>query len=354
MNPERRDDTERTRSFAQRVVIAVAITGLFVLTALLLWSAAQIFFLAFLGILLAIIFGAPAHALAARTAIPRGVALALVISGYVLLLAAIGWLFGAQLERQISQLIDQFPEFIEQVRVFVRDLPGGEWILQNVTGEGGPTGQEFNVVSRITGTASLLWDVAAKVVFVVFLGIFLAASPHTYREGTVRLVPIAYRTRAREIFDELGHTLRGWLLGQLISMAIIGTLVTVGLTIIGLPLALALGILAALFEFIPIVGPFLAYLPAAFLAMSQGMTTFLWVTALYLLIQQLEGNVIQPIVQRRAVELPPALTVSAVLIAGAAFGPVGILVATPLMAVLLVLVQEIYLRDVLGDESFRK
>ena len=339
-------------SFTRRVLIALGLASLFLVLGLLFFNALQIFLLIFAGILFAIFLASPANWLARHTPIPRGVALTLVIVLLVGLIAGGIWLLGPRLSSQAQQLATQLPDSLQEVREVVRSLPGGGWILDNVGGGGAANGLAgSNIVSRVTGTASLLWDVVAKLLFVLFLGVFLASAPHTYRDGTVRLFPRRIRTRAREVLASLGNTLQYWLMGQLISMMIIGVLVTVGLMVIGMPLALALGILAGLLEFVPIVGPFVAFIPAALIALSQGTTTLLWVVVLYVVVQQLEGNVILPLVQRQTVDLPAALTVSAVFIAGAAFGPVGILVATPLMAAVWALVHAVYLEDALDDEG---
>lgn len=214
-------------------------------------------------------------------------------------------------------------------------------------GQAAFAGQGF--VSRVTGTASLFWEALARAVFVFFLALYLAASPRTYRDGVAALVPPKHRARATEILNQIGRALQGWILGQLVSMLVVGIMVWLGLTIIGVPLALVLGLLAGLFEFVPLVGPVLAYVPAVIVASSQGFTDVLWVTLLYVVIQQLEGHLVVPLVQRHAIDLPPALTIGAVFVGGAAFGPVGLLVATPLAAVGLVLVDMIYRHDILGE-----
>src|SRR5690606_29853495 len=118
---------------------------------------------------------------------------------------------------------------------------------------------------------------------------------------------------------------------------------------IGVPLALVLGIIAGLAELVPVFGPLVGFVPAALLALSLGATQLLWVTALFLTVQLLQGNVVAPLIQQRAVDLPPALTITTVFVSGAVFGPVGLLIATPLLAVLLVLVKLLYLRDALGE-----
>jgi predicted PurR-regulated permease PerM len=136
-----------------------------------------------------------------------------------------------------------------------------------------------------------------------------------------------------------------WLRGQLVAMLAVGALTGLGAALIGLPSALALGLLAGLLEFVPIVGPIFAAIPALLLAATLGWSEVLWTLALFIVIQQIEGNMLMPAIMQKAVELPPAVTLFAVLAFGLLFGPLGVLLATPLAVVLMVLVQHLYLRD---------
>ncbi len=352
--PERPPRTPRLGAgeddrFLRRVLQVLGLTTLLVALALLLWSAAEIFLLAFAAVLLAVFLNTPARFASDRMGVPHGVALALTILALIGLAAAGSWLMGPRLAEQTQQLSTQIPNSVRELRDMIEGWPAGPWLVERLTLQDGLSFSNVDVVSRVTGTASLLWDAAAKLVFVVFLAVFLASAPRTYRDGTVRLFPIRRQDRALEVMNTLGHALQGWLLGQIGAMVLVGGLTALGLWAIGVPLALILGLIAGLAEFVPIVGPFLAFLPAALLAMSQGMNMLLWVAALYVVIQQLEGNVIVPLLQRRTVDLPPPLTLSAVFVFGAAFGALGLLIAVPLLAVALVLVKMMYLDQVLHE-----
>ncbi|HZJ10871.1 MAG TPA: AI-2E family transporter [Trueperaceae bacterium] len=336
-------------TFLKRTFTVLGLVVLVSSLALLLWLAPEIFLLAFAGVLLAVFLNTPARFLADKTGTPHGLALAATVAFLLALVVAAAWLAGPRLVEQVRQLIQQLPSGLEQVRSTVSTWPGGEWLLARLGTQGEATSSNFNLVSRVTGTAAVVWDGVAKLVFVLYLGLFLATAPRKYRDGVVSLFPAAHRTRAKEAFNNMGRALQGWLLGQLVAMVIVGLLTGIGLYFIGVPLALVLGIIAGLSEFVPIVGTLVGFVPAALLALSQGTSTLLWVLALFVVIQQLEGNVIVPLVQRRAVDLPPPLTIAAVFVAGAVFGPLGLLVATPLLAVGLVLVRMLYLRDTLGE-----
>ena len=206
-----------------------------------------------------------------------------------------------------------------------------------------------SVASQITGITRAITITLSHVALVIVLGLFLAANPGLYRRGLVRLFPASAQQRAGEVVDELGRTLKYWLVGQLALMFITGLLTGIGLLILGIPLALALAFFVFLMEFIPFIGPIIGFIPIVMMAATQGGSTVLWALVLYLAIQQIEGNILTPLIQQRAVSLPPALTVSAVFLGGALFGPIGVILATPLIAVAYVLVKMLYVHDTLGQ-----
>ncbi len=182
------------------------------------------------------------------------------------------------------------------------------------------------------------------------LGIFIALEPQTYVRGILVLVPQQRRERIRQVLDALGETLRWWLVGKFASMLAIGLLTWIGLSIIGVPLALTLGIITALLTFIPNVGPVVSLIPAALLALAQDPIKAVYVVALYVGVQIIESNLITPFIERRTVELPPALTVGVQLILSVFVGGLGLVLAAPLIAAGIVLVQMLYVEDILGEK----
>jgi predicted PurR-regulated permease PerM len=189
----------------------------------------------------------------------------------------------------------------------------------------------------------------ASVVIVAFVGIYLAVRPASYINGLVRLFPADKRPRTREIMHEIGHVLAQWLLGKMISMVIIGCLTALGLALLDVPLAMVLGILAGLLDFIPYIGPIMAGLPAVLIAFSESPTLALYVLLLFVGLQTTEAYLLSPLIERRTVSLPPAITIMMQTLLGTFFGLAGIALATPLTAVLAVLVTMLYVQDVLGD-----
>jgi predicted PurR-regulated permease PerM len=189
-----------------------------------------------------------------------------------------------------------------------------------------------------------------NVVIILFVGIYFAASPQLYTSGIIKLIPQSKRGRARQVLNKIGHTLAQWLLGKSVSMLIVGTATSIGLSLLGVPLALILGIIAGLLDFVPYLGPVMAGVPAVLIAFSISPDLALYTVLLFTGVQLVEGYVLQPLIESRAVDLPPALTIVMQLVFGTLFGFAGVALATPLAAALKVLVQMLYVEDVLGDK----
>ncbi len=332
-------------TYQRRLLYTVLVVGLFVGLVLFVWRVADILLLLFVGLLLAILLRTLARPLTRRTPLPAAASLAAVIFSLVALFGAGGYFLAPQLANQISGLVQQLPEAVNEVQRTINQYDWAEPVLNRLQS----VREGSNFLSRITGTFSTTLNALTHTIFILFVGVFLASNPALYRAGFLKLVPPQRRERAAEVTDEVVQTLREWLLGRFVSMAVIGVVATVGLWLIGVPLAPSLGILTGLLEFIPVIGPFFAAVPAILLAFTNGYGQVLWVIGLFIAIEQLEGNLLVPLVQQRTVSLPPAVTLTSVLIFGVLFGFLGLLVATPLAAVILVLVRRLYVEDTLGD-----
>ena len=248
------------------------------------------------------------------------------------------WQLGAPLSEQLQGLRGALPEAWEKLRDWLHDSVFGRQALAWLNGA-----RDMDLpLAGIFGAASQLVGTVASLVLVVLAGVYLALDRELYRNGLLRLVPAARRERASTTLTAIGHALSRWLLGQLVLMVTMGLAVTVGLWALGLPLALALGVIAGLLEFVPFFGPIAAGLLAMLVAFAQGPEQALYVALLFIGLQQLEGSVLVPLVQRWSVSLPPVLGLSAVVMFGTLFGPLGVLVGTPLMVVAMVLVNTLY------------
>lgn len=345
----------RQVTFAHRVRVAVLIVAaVFVLLALA-WRGLSVLLLAFAGVLLAVLLEALTALLRGRTGWRHGVALAVVVLLLVASIAGVVWLAAPSISRQVDQLAQTLPRSFEDLRGWLSQTRWGQWLLaqtpeigQRLTGGAG--GGAGDLLSRITGIASSALAGISGLLIALFLGLYLAAEPGLYTAGIVRLVPRHHRDRARQVLDKLYATLKWWLVARFASMAVIGVLTWIGLAALGIPLSFILAVLAAILTFIPYVGPVLSAVIPALLALTQSPMKAVWVIVLFLAIQTVESYLITPLIERKAVRLPPALTIIAQVLITLIAGPLGLLLASPLLAVLMVLVQMLYVEDALGDE----
>ena len=323
------------------------IIGALIVLGLLVWQLSHVLLLAFAAVLTAVLL----RALAGQfervgwirppwSVLLSALVIALVLTGLIALL-------GAQAYAEITGLAAELPGRIDAVgeQLGIADLR--EQLISRLQ----ETGAAGGVLGQTASYTFAVLNAAATLVVVIVAGIFIAIKPALHRDGALALIPEEQRKRARAAFNEGGRALRLWLLGQLAAMVLVGLLTGIGLAIIGVPSAIGLGLIAGLFEFVPVFGPILAAVPALLMALSEGGTTALWTLLLFIVIQQLEGNVIQPLIQRRAVDLPPVLLLFSILVFGILFGALGVILAAPLAVLAFVFVKELYMRGVLGEET---
>jgi predicted PurR-regulated permease PerM len=333
---------------------ALLVTATVVLT-LLVKKLFSILMVLFGAVLFAILLRRLAGKLSRHTRLPYGLALTVVLLSLVGLIWVLTMLLAPTVTEQGKELARQLPQALEQLRQQVGTMPGGPALLREIPDpkellaqQKGKAGGGFQQVMRFFSSSLGL---LANLMIGIVVGIYLAAKPSDYMMGVTRLIPIRHRPRALEVLRTLGFTLWGWLKGTFISMVVIGLLTWLGLTLIGVPLAPLLGLLAGLFEFVPNIGPFLAGAPAVLLAWVEEPQKALYVIGFFVLLQSLEGYVLTPLVQKKIIDLPPVLTITAQVILGLLAGGLGLLMATPLMAVIMVLVKMLYIEDTLGDRS---
>lgn len=335
-------DIKRAAAFVGVVALALAV-----------WLLHPMLLLCFGAILLAILLRRLALLLARYGPLSVGMALALTILLLSGLVAAFSVFAGPRIVEEAGQLLSRLPEMIDRLQQMLHDSVWGDFFMRQM--ENGDDGMSaWNVVGTIGGTVSSMAGVLTSAVILLALAVYFAASPGLYRHGAVLLVPPAHRGRAREVLDSLGDGLWHWLQGQLIDMVVVALLTGGGLWLLGVPLPFTLGLIAGLLNFVPFFGPVLASIPAALISLDEGLGTALWTAALYVGVQQLEGNVIMPIVQRQTTQLPPALTVVAIAGMGLLFGLPGVFLATPLLLVTMILVRMLWVEDALGDRPSKR
>ena len=310
-----------------------------------------------LTILLSIILSAPVNYLARRGWPRTWGALAVVA-----VLAGLLWLFGLALvpavETQSRQFAEAFPTLLDEALTLVNQAQSffGLGTQIGLNPENLSTvGQEFLTGSTVSTAAGVGLTVATALSLglVVFIStIYLVIRPAPWVDGFVSLFPAEWRPRTREVLDAMYHTVQRWFLGQLTAMTFIAVFWAISLYIIGVPFALLLGIFSGLISFIPYVGALISVVVPMLLALISDPFTVVWVILAFVIIQQIEGNILQPIVMSRAVDLHPALVVFALLVMGTLFGLVGVFLAVPLVAALQVLVRELWVQrmDQIGTD----
>jgi predicted PurR-regulated permease PerM len=345
-----RPDVPAHDPFVTKTIVVVAIVAFAALLATLAILGIGVLLATFAGILFAILLNTFAAAIAQRTPLPYGWALTLVVLLLAALLAGTAWLLGAQIAAQADEFGRMVPAVIADVRAYLEQHAWGQWLLEqanNATGR--DDGAEPDATGGMAATAlGKLSDLFTYLLVAVFAGLFAAANPRLYTEGIVSLTPIQHRDWMRELLGELGHTLRWWLLGQGAAMVLIGVSTGLMLWLFGVRLAAVVGLIVGLLGFIPYLGPIVGVLPVAMVASADGATMLLWVLLAYTAIQMLEGYVATPLILERIVYLPPLFTILMQILLGVVLGVKGIIMATPIAAVILVL-SRFYRRDFLGD-----
>ncbi len=333
------------RDFIEKILIVI----LFALLLFVLWQGAEVFLLIFAGFLLAVFLRALSEFLSRHAPLSENQATAFVLL-VIVGLAALGiWLLTDSVQNQFDELSNQLPAAFEQARQKILQYPLGRRIIEQI-----PSPQQFvnnqssSIFGRVTGIFSTAFNVVVNVLIVLMTAVYLAFSPQSYKEGVIKLVPKEREKRAREVLYTIEFTLRRYLLGTLVSVTINGAITGLGLWFLGIPFAIPLAIITAIFNFIPNLGPLAASGPAILIAFSLSPTKALYVVLLYLAVQNIDGFVTTPLVQQRAVAIPPVLIIAAQLLLAVLFGFLGLLLAVPIVAVVFVLVKMLYVEDILG------
>jgi predicted PurR-regulated permease PerM len=338
-----------SRSFVMRVVVAAAILAL----ALLLWTWRHVLLLIFASLLIAVGLNSLASWISNRTPLSRGWALAVAVIFIGLIVIGAGWLFGAQVGAQLTELMSRLPEAMAKLQASVAASPMGRDVVKQIQDGAASQGAEgaLGALGRVGGWTMSFAGAALDALVVVIGAIFLTVSPKRYRDGLLSLFPKAARTDMSKALDECARSLSRWLLGTLLSMVAVGVSIGVVLGLLGVPAFLALALIAGLAQFLPLIGPLIAAVPAILLAMTVGWDTAIYVALAFFAVSQMEANLLSPLIQKKAVSLEPALTLFAILAMGILLGPLGVLFAVPLTVVAVIFLRRFYIRGTLGDDS---
>jgi predicted PurR-regulated permease PerM len=326
--------------FFWRAVIFVSVA----LIPVLIWFFFDVILIVIGAILIAVLLRLVAEPFMRWGKLPEP--LALIAAGIlvVAVVAGAGYLFGTQIQAEFTDVIAN-----SGVTSIMKRLQGsqtGQIVLQHIKGSNS---------SSVTDVLSSVFTVSVRfleaVVVTVTAGFYLAAQPQLYRSGLAKLFPRRLREEANETLEDIGQALRLWLVADIIQMILIGALSTLAVWLIGLPSPLALGVIAGLAEFVPYVGPIIAAVPAILVATTQGMHAVIWTAIAYIVIHQIEGNLIAPLIQRRLVFIPPAVMLLAIVTVLFVFGGFSVIFAGPIAVIVFVAVNKLYVRDSLGERT---
>lgn len=294
----------------------------------------DVLLLAFAGVLFAVFLRTLSDGLSSHARLSSGKALLIVVVVLAAVTVLAIWKIAPDVGHEIDQLIADAPALADDATSSLESYAWGRWLLDRADGTADWLTEPRALGRAATVVGSSIGLLGTGLVLLL-VGLFIAIEPSPYRLGILRLVPVARRTKADELMADVWRVLRAWLLGKLVAMAAIFAVTWAGLALLGIPIALTLALLAAALTFIPNFGPVVAAIPAVLLALQQGMTTALAVAGLYAGAQAIESYILTPLIQRKTVSLPPAITLLAQVAMGLIAGGMGLLLATPLMAAIL-------------------
>lgn len=349
MKPGPRSD----QTFAGRVLITIGFVVLTALVLTVLYFTFDVILLIFAAALLAVFLHGLAEILGRYVKVGEGWLVLIVSLLLVAILAGAVALLAPDVAEQVRNLRVELPKSAQSAGNYISQFGWGRTLIDQLPSID-DVSQKVDpslLLSGVGGFFSSTIGAIGNFFIVILLAIYFASEPRFYVRGFVKLFPRRHRHRAAEVTASIGDTLRWWLIGKVGSMIFIGLLTWIGLSIIGVPLALTLGLIAGLLSFIPNFGPIISALPALLLAFIDSPITAVYVLGLYIGVQLIESNIVTPLIERETVELPPALTIVFQLALAVLVGGLGLVLATPLLAVIMVLVQMVYIQDVLGDRD---
>jgi predicted PurR-regulated permease PerM len=312
------------------------------------WFLRDVVVLVFASILLAVVLRGTAERLRRYTRLPTNASLALSLALIIGACAVLATWQGPRVTEEVEILRRELPVAFEQMKARVTGYETAQKLIDELPSREEVVGDGTEIVARAQAAAATTVGVLATIGLWLFIAVLFAVAPRTYVAGVLAVVPQPHERRVRRLMGELGSTLWWWSLGRLVSMTFVGVATGVGLALLGVPLAFLLGLIAALLTFIPNIGPLLAMVPAVLLALADDPISALWVAALYAGVQAVEGLLLDPIIDRKTVHLPPALTVTMQIVMGLLVGVAGVALAAPLTAAVMVIVSVVWVQGVLG------
>lgn len=334
------NQAQKEKTFTQKVWIVGFIFALIATILLLIEATFNIFILVLAGALAASFFRGLSDIIQRKTKLKANLSLALSVIGTTLILAGLIFLIGATVVSQTNKMQEKIPEVINMVKEELNETDVGQELIAQ-TKRMRSSDELMTFISKFFKTT---FGGLGDIYIIFMVGAFFTVAPSLYTDGIKQLVPPKHREKTNDLLLRLGSGLKKWLAGKLIAMLAVFILTAIGLIVLDIPMWLTLALLAGLLNFVPNFGPLVAMIPATLVALSESPTMALAVAGLYVLIQLFESSVITPKAQHRLIKIPPALIILAQIFIGALTGIWGVIFATPLVLIIIIIVQELYVK----------
>jgi len=356
-SPQQQSASVDQLDYANKAALVMRFALVAILGLLFLWYSLSFLLLVFCAVVIAVLLRAVSTELHRRAKVSEGVALGIVATSVVLLFILLIALMTPTVVDHAQVLANNIPRAFSTLKQQLSQFGWGQELLNQLDVTKSQlldflSGQSA-LFQRLGGVFATTFDMLTAIFVILLMSIYLAAEPALYINGLLHLFPIHRRERLRAVLERSNIMLKGWFVGQLLSMSMLGVLMSLGLWVLEVPLAITLGILTGIMTFIPNFGPLIAGVPTVLLALSVSPMTGLYATIWIVLVQNLEGMFITPLIHRNLIALPPALIIAMQVLLTTFYGFIGLLVAMPLVVLSLVWIKMLYVEDVLetGDSK---
>ncbi len=324
------------QTFQKTLIVVGVIIGIAVF-----WLAREVFLLVFAGLLLGVLLDGLSGLVSKFSHLSRGWSLFITIFTLAFLTVAVTNLLLPGIIEQMKSLEVELPASIERLRAYLRQYSWGSEVLEYFPSFRELAGESNALLRQLTGAVSATVFIVLRMVLVLVIGIYSAVEPKLYRSGFLRLFAPRHHERIERVLAAIHDRMWWWLVSIAGSMSSLAILTFIGLRILDLPLALSLALLTGLLTFIPNFGSIISAVPPVLIGLMESPGKALAVIGMYVVIQFLEAHLVTPLIQRRTIRMPPVLGIGAQLTFGIIFGFLGLLLAAPLMAGILAVVQSI-------------
>jgi len=343
------------REYSSFVVKTLIVFSIFVIGFLILFLihyTISILLILFASILFGVFLLGLSRILSSKIKLSDRFSLWIVIGLLTVVFGGLYFFIGVRVADQAPHLIKSIEGSVKELKSTFNNSPFGNRVLHELPGTQSILSfQNKGAVKKLFSFVSSTFGIIANLLIFIALSLFIANDPDLYVRGTKLLFPPHHRPKVDDVLTKLSRTLFRWLSGRLIDMAILGIFTGIGLSILGIPLALSLAVFTSILCFIPNIGPFLSVIPPVLIAFTISTDKVLYVIILYIVIQLVESYLLTPFIQKKAVEVPPVVLLVGQVIMATIAGGLGLLLATPILACIMVLVNELYINGILEKEE---